>query len=225
LSVQVQQLPLFPLDVVLFPGMMLPLHIFEERYKTMVQRCVRRGTPFGVVLTRGVVDGREVPYDVGTMATISDAQRLVGGRYNITTVGVQRFLIRSILYGAEPYLIGQVEPLEPLDAESGEAHVLSAQLCPLLDRYVELLGTVIDRTFTISPYPDDPMTRAFLAAILLQVPNSEKQELLAAQRVPDLLRLELALLDHENMIMKFMAGYREHLPHLVEATSGVFSTN
>lgn len=223
MSLQVQELPLFPLDVVLFPGMMLPLHIFEERYRTMVQRCVRLGTPFGVVLTRGTVGGREVPYEVGTTATISEAQRLVGGRYEITTVGVERFVIRSIVYDAEPYLVGQVEPLETLDAETAEAQMLSAQLRPLLDRYIELLGTIIDRRFTISPYPDDPTIRAFLGAILLQVPNPEKQALLSIPRVPDLLRREMALLEHENMIMQFMAGRREHLPALVDATTGVFS--
>jgi Lon protease-like protein len=225
MATQVQEVPLFPLDVVLFPGMVLPLHIFEERYKKMVKRCLRRDVPFGVVLMRGTVDGLEVPYEVGTIATIAESTRLEGGRYNITVVGVERFVIRSLAYDIEPYLVGQVEPLVTRDADSVEAHFLSAQLRPSLEKYLALLGTVIDRSFTVEPYPESPVASAFLTAILLQIPNPEKQALLAISSIPEILREEIRLLDHENMIMQFMAENREALPALVDAPTGVFSAS
>src|SRR3954468_4244250 len=89
------QLPLFPLHAVLFPGVALPLHIFEERYRSMVGRCIAAGEPFGVVLIK---DGREigdVPVSlaqVGTTAIIRQAGRYPDGRLDIVTVGGRHFV-------------------------------------------------------------------------------------------------------------------------------------
>lgn len=223
MDIQVQELPLFPLDVVLFPGMVLPLHIFEDRYKTMVKRCLRQNAPFGVVLSRGTVNGLEIPYEVGTIATITESKRLTGGRYDITAVGVERFVIRALAYDTQPYIVGHVEPLEAEDADTPESRILNAQLRPKLERYLELMGTLVDRKLAVEPYPSAPMVSAFLAAILLQIPNADKQELLSIARIPDLLRHELGLLDHENMILNFMAEHREQMPALIDTVSGVFS--
>ena len=104
-------LPLFPLNTVLFPGMVLPLHIFEERYKLMVNRCLEEELPFGVLLIR---EGREVgeqavPHEVGTTTVIAGATRLDGGQLNIVTIGHERFRLRSIRYD-QPYLVGDAEP-------------------------------------------------------------------------------------------------------------------
>ena len=80
------ELPLFPLHTVLCPGVALPLHIFEERYRTMVARCLDEGRPFGVVLIR---DGREVGggptsiATVGTIAEIREAGKFSDGRYEL----------------------------------------------------------------------------------------------------------------------------------------------
>ena len=76
------ELPLFPLNVVLFPGMSLPLHIFEERYKAMIGACSEHDTPFGVLLIK---EGQEVgdpaePFQVGTTARITEVQQLEDGR-------------------------------------------------------------------------------------------------------------------------------------------------
>ena len=70
------ELPLFPLNVVLFPGMVLPLHIFEPRYRLMIRRCIEQGSPFGVVLVQpDSVQGEEHPYQIGTLAHIMTADR------------------------------------------------------------------------------------------------------------------------------------------------------
>src|SRR5438445_505939 len=83
---------LFPLQVVLFPGMVLPLRVFEERYKQMIGRCLETNEGFGVVLIR---EGQEVgepatPFDVGTLAEIASVERLPGGMMNLVTVGTRR---------------------------------------------------------------------------------------------------------------------------------------
>src|SRR5579863_7338060 len=86
--------PLFPLNTVLFPGMALPLHIFEPRYREMVGGCLDDNSPFGVVLARPEsLYGLEVPYTIGTLARIVDYEQLPNGCYNLLTCGTRRFRI------------------------------------------------------------------------------------------------------------------------------------
>lgn len=97
-------LPLFPLGVVLFPGMSLPLHIFEERYKQMIGECLEQESEFGVVYYTG-----EDFYRVGCAASITRlVKRYEDGRMNIVVQGRSRFTIRRIL-SDKPFLVGQVE--------------------------------------------------------------------------------------------------------------------
>src|SRR5436309_15818817 len=103
-------LPLFPLSAVLFPGNVLPLHIFEERYKLLVRRCRDSDGKMGIVAIR---KGEEVgetaePHDVGTLARITRIDALSEGRINLAVVGERRFRI-SRLDRDEPYLRGQVD--------------------------------------------------------------------------------------------------------------------
>jgi Lon protease-like protein len=103
------KLPLFPLNTVLFPGMPISLHIFEERYRLMIGRCIEQNGPFGVVLIR---EGREVggeaaPYPVGTTAAIGSNVRLDDGRYYLTATGQRRFRIQYFAQ-RQPYLLASV---------------------------------------------------------------------------------------------------------------------
>jgi Lon protease-like protein len=109
-------IPLFPLHTVLCPGIVVPLHIFEERYRALTRHCLDRGTPFGVVLIR---DGREVGdrsvmalAGVGAFAEIRRAGRYPDGRYDLLAAGTGRFTIDSVDAGTEPYLVAEVTPLE-----------------------------------------------------------------------------------------------------------------
>src|SRR4029450_7854046 len=99
---------LFPLNTVLFPGMPLPLHVFEERYKLMVGRCLEEERPFGVVLIRTGQEGGgpAVPHRVGTTAEIATAKHLDDGRMNLLVVGQERVRIRELVR-QEPYLVGR----------------------------------------------------------------------------------------------------------------------
>ena len=106
-------LPLFPLNVVLFPGMALPLHIFEERYKAMIGDCIDNEAVFGIVLIR---EGQEAgepadPFKIGTTARIVRVERLAEGRMNILTRGEQRFETAGITHHL-PHIVGDVRYLE-----------------------------------------------------------------------------------------------------------------
>ena len=93
-------LPLFPLNTVLFPGMPLSLHIFEDRYKRMIGECIDSGNPFGVVLIKR---GQEAngplaePHEIGCTARIIEVEPLSEGRMNIVVLGQKRFRILFVL--------------------------------------------------------------------------------------------------------------------------------
>ena len=133
MSASAIELPLFPLNVVLFPGVVLPLHIFEPRYRQMIADCQQHDQPFGVVLARPESKHlEEEPYPVGTMAEIRNLNRLEDGRFVLMALGLQRFRIVS-QHRTKPYLSGIVElyedisdPVDDLDLHFQQAHDLPA---------------------------------------------------------------------------------------------------
>ena len=130
-----QLLSLFPLGAtVLFPGAQISLHIFEERYRLMISRCIALKEHFGIVLIR---EGEEVgetadPFDVGTIAKITQAIRSADGQMYITVEGHTRFRIEGTVQTA-PYLVAMVHPLE--DQIMPEHEIQAAELRELYDRY------------------------------------------------------------------------------------------
>ncbi len=199
------ELPLFPLNVVLFPGMPLPLHIFEERYKKMVHRCLATRSPFGVVLIRrGKEAGAEAtePYDIGTTAVATGVERLPGGDFNIATVGCDRFRIERVLQ-REPYLIARAAPY-PFQADVPEHTPLAAALQQLLSRYVEQLARAVQQPSEPVRLPGDPVTLACLTAIVLQISLTEKQRILETASLAAILTGEAGLLRREIRLLDFM---------------------
>ena len=136
------QIPLFPLRSVLCPGVALPLHIFEERYRLMVNRCIERDQPFGVILLR---EGRETgPFrghvaEVGTTAVIRRAGTYPDGRLDILTVGQQRFRLDGIDNVSEPYLVGRVSLLDEPTGPEPELSDRAEQVGRRFIEYLELL--------------------------------------------------------------------------------------
>ncbi len=134
------ELPIFPLNTVLFPGGRLPLHIFEERYKLMIANCVERGEPFGVCLIRHgaeVGDATVETFRVGTTAHVRELQELEEGRLNIVCTGSERFSIREITR-PEPYIVAEVEALECEDCGDPTARALAEETAALFADYVRL---------------------------------------------------------------------------------------
>jgi Lon protease-like protein len=136
------ELPLFPLHTVLCPGIALPLHVFEERYRELVRDCLDAGRPFGVVLIR---QGREVGGGsvsfaaIGTMAEIRQAGRHPDGRFDLLVVGTHRFGIRSVASGLRPYLVAEVDELEEVVGDVEVARSLANRATRRFVRYLELL--------------------------------------------------------------------------------------
>lgn len=220
-------LPLFPLNVVLFPGMVLPLHIFEERYRLMVRRCLDQNSPFGVLLIR---EGKEVgetavPYEVGTTARITRVERLDDGRMNITTVGEERFRVRRLRDG-EPYLQGEVVPLPNIEGETPQALYQADAIRPLVADYVGLLAKAVGLQLgLVDNLPEDPTALAFLTAIALQIPAHEKQHLLTIQSIALLLAEERGILRREEKLLRFMVDTGSRSDELKMGPTGYLFPN
>jgi Lon protease-like protein len=136
------ELPLFALHAVLCPGIALPLHVFEPRYRALIRRCLEDGSPFGIVRIR---DGREVGMAqpdlerVGTLAEIREVRRQEDGRLDVMVVGSGRIKIGPTRVAPEGYLIAPVEPVEDLLGDPGRARLLAARVGRRFVRYLELL--------------------------------------------------------------------------------------
>ena len=192
----VLQLSLFPLNVVLFPGMPMPLHIFEERYKSMIGECVDREEPFGIILIK---EGQEVgepaePVRVGTTARIIQVERLEEGRLNIMTRGEKRFEVVEIAQQM-PHLIGRVRYLEE---EPGEEPVPAiGEVQEAYNLFLRNLTALSGGWTAQADVPGDPVILSFAVASSLasgiDLPRDVKQELLelptAGQRLEKLLPL------------------------------------
>jgi Lon protease-like protein len=174
-----QLMALFPLGTVLFPGVTLPLHIFEPRYKQMITRCLHLKQPFGVVFIKeGVeVGGSAEPYDVGTAAEIQHALRFEDGRMLLTTVGQQRFRIANIVQD-EPYLVAKVELLD--DEVTPETLTLAETIRELYTKHHDALAYATGITPQMEELPDDPVALSYQLCDQFQVVYQSKQQLLEA---------------------------------------------
>ncbi len=191
------EIPLFPLNTVLFPGATLPLFIFEERYKLMVGRCVEREAPFGVVLIRSgqEVGGPAEPFEIGTTARIAHVERLADGRMQIITVGAQRFRIQEQLHD-EPYLCGVVEMLSDEGEDAAGIAETLERVGGLFNEYARLTIALADGWTRRFSLPRRPGTLADYVGARLQIDARTKQRLLEELSVPRRLALERRLLEN-----------------------------
>jgi Lon protease-like protein len=190
-----RQLPLFPLNVVLFPGMRLPLHIFEERYKLMIGTCIVTDNTFGVSLIRSgqEVGGMAEVHPIGTTARIEHVERLPGGRMNLLTVGRERFRIVE-RFDDQPYAVARVELIEerpaPIPAD------LAERAASLFRRYLLANGLSAEQGEELR-WPEEPAALSYLIAATLKVPSQQRQKLLETDSAASRLKKELAILQLE----------------------------
>lgn len=194
-------LALFPLNTVLYPGGLLPLHIFEPRYRTMIKTCLEEKRPFGVVMIR---QGQEVgqtadPHQIGTMARIVQVQHLEDGRMYLLAVGEDRFRLWEYALSADDYLLGQVSRL---DEDEGDLWALA----PLVETVHEKIDTYLDLYTTLEEeeaveltgeLASEPGRLAYQIASLLNISTMEKQALLEIDDPEERLRREVTILDRE----------------------------
>lgn len=173
------ELPLFPLKTVLYPGGVLPLKIFEQRYIEMTKGCLKERQPFGVVLiTQGaeVAQPASAPADfapVGTLATIASWDMPPQGILHVTAAGGERFQVRSHDVRADGLVVARVAtiPAEP-------AVALPSAFAPLVKLLEVLAAKVGPRQFPEAPAYDDASWVGYRLAELLPLPLSIKQGML-----------------------------------------------
>jgi uncharacterized protein len=203
-------LPLFPLGAVLYPGMLMPLHIFEDRYRQLVRDLLAGPEPrrFGVIAIRkgretGIdgVGGLQSLYEIGCTAALRRVDQLDDGRFHIVTVGTQRFRLLG-LDESQAYLQGEVELLaeEPVaPAAAGPAvRVVQAAFREYLDALTEWGGA----TVRLEELPDEPSLLSFIVAAAVVVDLPVRQALLAEPDTLHRLAAERALLSRETAMLR-----------------------
>jgi len=187
-STPVDRIPLFPLDVVLFPGELFGLHIFEERYLLMAEEVLADDLPIGIVLARQDQPEDRIEYEpehIGTAAKVIQSEN-VDDRMLLQTVGVRRFRIVEVL-SEKPY---QEALVEWLDEEPGNEEMAQMLIGEVLES-VEAIGGKVDRD---ADAIDDPVTVSHAVAAALPVDLETKQRLLEAHDAETRLEFELDVL-------------------------------
>jgi len=194
---------MFPLGSVLFPHALLPLHVFEDRYRVLVEQCLADDDPFGVVLIeRGSeVGGGDVRFPVGTLARIVQAGRFDDGRYALVTAGVQRIRIREWL-DDDPFPRAHVEVLA--ESSDPDGAVLIPEVTLLLRRVIALhaqLGAAVpSETIELAV---DPVRASFEAAALAPIGPLDAQRLLELDDAGERLARLIDLLADEASVLEF----------------------
>ena len=217
----VARLPIFPLATVLVPGLVLPLHVFEPRYRELVERLMAlpegATRQFGVIALRNGSQAGDTPtqlHAVGCTAELREVTPYADGRFDIVSVGETRFRLTGFDPDAgTPYHTGIVEFLPESDGE-GDVERLSARVTQLFADYRRTLGV------EVTALPDDPQVVSYLvaAAVVLHLP--QRQALLEQPTTTERLRAERDLLRREVALVK---AFRS-LPG-VELTKGTVSSN
>jgi Lon protease-like protein len=190
------RLRLFPLNTVLFPGAVLNLHVFEERYRRMIAECLDANEAFGVVLIRNGQEAGDpdvTPHEIGTTAEISEVTPLPAGRFYISTTGGRRFRIERIV-SRDPYLTADVEFLDDGgDDEDARASDLTYRVLREFREYVKLLVAFSGSTGDVE-VPQDPVDASYVVGDALQVADTLKQRLLELRTAEARLAAELGFL-------------------------------
>ncbi len=181
------RLPLFPLDLVLFPGELVPLHIFEPRYRQLLADCLAGDRRFGITKADPPAAGA-----LGTVALIRRTEPLADGRSNIIVLGGRRFSILTLLDTDTPYRVATVGEFTdlpdtaPLPGEATELELLA-------DRVRRALATLGDSEADAG-WDDDPEARTFQVAALLESDPACRAPLLAERRTRQRVRALIGLL-------------------------------
>ena len=202
-----ETLPLFPLGAVLYPGMLLPLHIFEERYRQLIQDLLDGPEPrqFGVIAIRKGretgIDGVDSLYEVGCTAALRRVERHEDGRYEIVTVGTQRFRLLA-LDETRAYLQGEIEFLPDDDADPVEAGPAVAAVQAAFRTYLDALTEWGGATVRLEELPDEPVLLSFIVAAAMVIDLPAHQALLAEPDALRRLEAQRALLARETAMLR-----------------------
>jgi ATP-dependent Lon protease len=174
-------LPLFPLPVVLFPGVPLPLHIFEPRYRQMLTDIQMSDNMFGLAYFDPSVSENEVPPagHVGCVAEVTETQTFPDGRSTIMTLGVIRYRIESYVERSDPYLVAQVSYFEDDEEDESRLTATAREVAETFTRIAQAVRTINDERASLPDITDtEPQRLSFLVAAAMEIEADVKQELL-----------------------------------------------
>jgi uncharacterized protein len=216
------RLPFFPLHVVLFPHLPLPLHIFEERYRAMTRDLLADGSPYAgrFVISNASDDDPPPEGAVGTIAEVRRAERFADGRWALVVVGAERVLLGAVDRSG-PYALIEVEPLPESVGDATTATELLPQVQAALDAYLDTVkrfvasaasvgresqeitdvAASLDEVLKPIQLPDDPLAASYAVAGVLQIELNRKQQLLELPDGASRLQSELSLLRREARLL------------------------
>ncbi|HSE19576.1 MAG TPA: LON peptidase substrate-binding domain-containing protein [Pyrinomonadaceae bacterium] len=201
-----QELPLFPLPVVLFPGVPLPLHIFEPRYRQMLIDIRPAQNVFGLSYFDPTTSEHEVPPQghVGCVAEVTETQTFPDGRSNILTIGVIRYRLESYVERGDPYLVAQVSYFEDDDEDEELLVAPAREVAEMFTRIAQAVRTINDERATLPDISNtEPQRLSFLVAAAMEIDAEVKQELLELRSTSE--RLERL----RAMLSVAVTGYEE----------------
>ncbi len=202
----VRYLPLFPLPLVLFPGVPLPLHIFEPRYRQMLKDIRVRGNLFGLSFFKPRAAGDEIPPagHLGCVAEVTEVQELPDGRSNILTLGLVRYRVEAYVERDKPYLMGEVTFFED---EEEDALLLARRVEEATELFLRIARAVRtindDRAGLPELSETEPEILSFLIAAAMELDDEAKLEMLELRSTAERLKRLHGLLAHA------VAGYEE----------------
>lgn len=205
------KLPLFPLGSVLYPGLVLPLHIFEDRYRQLVADLLERPEPrqFGVVAIRygreTGIDGVSALYETGCTAELQRVEPYEDGRFDLVTVGAQRFRLLGLGEQA-PYFTGEVEWLPEEIGDEAETALVLGAVQQSFRSYLALIAERGGAHVTIPEMPDEPMLMSYLVAAAVVVDLPVKQRLLEEPNAQQRLLAERKLLGREMQMLRSLTA-------------------
>jgi Lon protease-like protein len=206
-----QTLPLFPLGTVLYPGLLLPLHIFEERYRQLVRDLLDGPEPrrFGVIaIRRGRetgVGGISSLHEIGCTATVRQIQEHDDGRFDLVTVGTQRFQLAGLDH-SKPYLQGEVDLLAEDTGDEPAAGLAAQAVQGAFRGYLDALAGRGVTQAAVPDLPEEPAALSYLVAASMIMDLRDKQALLAEPDALHRLIAERALLSRETMMLRSLTS-------------------
>jgi ATP-dependent Lon protease len=186
-----RELPIFPLPVVLFPGMPMPLHIFEERYRKMLADIRAGNNLFGVSYFDAGSSDKDMPPagHIGCVAEVTESQALPDGRSNILAVGVVRYEADSYLERGDPYLVVRPNYFEDELENESALSVYSRDVANMFMRVANSIRVMNDERGNLPDISDtDPQKLSFLVAAAMEIETETKQQLLELRSTSERLR-------------------------------------
>ncbi len=204
------RIPLFPLNTPLVPGLVLPLHIFEPRYRGLVRDLLdipsEDEREFGIVAVREGHDlareGADALFPIGVSTVLRQVEELPDGRFDIVTTGSRRFRLLQ-LDASTPLAHGEVEFLD--EVSGPEDALLAAQVGRRFRDYRAALSGQVQATVE-DDIPGDPTVLSYLVTAAMVLPLDERQQLLAAATTGERLRRAGSLLSRENLLISELAA-------------------